>query len=118
MGSESSKEYHFCSSKREFVKLLKVKTDYISDSIKIAWINDKKGRGIIATEDIKNGEFLLREKCFAFGFPPSEYKYYNNKNPSICEEFGFPHSKYKGSVSCSVSKHNLCCDMMNKYVNG
>eukprot|EP01083_Nonionella_stella_P019635 54536_1 len=41
--------------------------DYISSSIAVEYINDVKGRGVVATEDIKKGQVILIEKCTAFG---------------------------------------------------
>ena len=41
--------------------------NYFSSSIKIKYINNKKGRGVVAKKNIKKGEIILSEKCTTFG---------------------------------------------------
>eukprot|EP01084_Bolivina_argentea_P206864 353071_1 len=41
--------------------------DYFSLSIKIKYINNVKGRGMVATKDICKNEVILSEKCLTFG---------------------------------------------------
>ena len=53
----------------------KLVENYIGN-IDIKMINKTKGRGIIATKDIKCGQLILAEKAFSFGC----YKNYNNDN--------------------------------------
>eukprot|EP01083_Nonionella_stella_P070302 188002_1 len=49
------------------------KTSDFVGALSIQWINNKKGRGIVATKDIKSGDVVLIEKVFAKG------KYTNNQ---------------------------------------
>ena len=115
---KTSKKFHDFQSKQELVALIGIHdADYISDAIQIAWINEKKGRGVIATRDIKSGTFLLRERHFAFGYPINKWKKYKNANMEVCEEFGdymVNNELRHCQVYHDISKVNVVTDVMKK----
>ena len=84
----------------------KMVEDYIGD-IEIKWISKAKGRGIVATRNIKQGELVLVEKAFAFG----DYK--NGKNVFVQTVNNETKSVYSGRnqelILKTISKC-FCCD--------
>eukprot|EP01084_Bolivina_argentea_P106777 190998_1 len=77
--------------------------NYYND-IKIKYINKSKGRGIVATSNMKRGERILMEKCIAFGLK-------NKKH-------------FSASIDLEKSKYNrgshigLTQNMIEMYMNG
>eukprot|EP01084_Bolivina_argentea_P169109 293177_1 len=71
---ETSKEFVY--DKPKTMQLWEPEIDFVSDSIEVVWINKKKGRGFVAVKDIKKGQLLVRETCFAMGYPVKNWSNY------------------------------------------
>eukprot|EP01084_Bolivina_argentea_P169106 293174_1 len=140
---ETSKEFVY--DKPKTMQLWEPEIDFVSDSIEVVWINKKKGRGFVAVKDIKKGQLLVRETCFAMGYPVKNWSNYPLKKKqthfeqnlslpctlAVSNNYGFidmvvtqdyPEKKNEnGNVfqNCiSVASYNLLSDLMKKFVNG
>ena len=93
-------------------------SNFINNKISIKYINKTKGRGIIATNDIKCGEIILIEKVFAKSELLSDSKYHISKRDSLLMSVlknTFPYLRIKGGFEYNS---NLNCKRISFLYNG